>query len=232
MTYQLLRSLTQSWKLSQHSTGANPRTSQRTDRQHVERHTRSGGEHRQRFSVSRSKLRTDRMRRLSQGKTHQSTSEHVVNSVEVKQSEIIKKTVQRKIPIIHEKINQVSEQKENSIQRASTFDKLAVVPIEIQSPDPQDSAQHEAWFRQRSDRQRSISLTSKSRFLRSSTSTQRSMRQRCYKGKFQQPEPFTENSGDASGAVNRHRRQHFREQVEANAAHRHNTRTRSWRSQL
>ena len=33
------------------------------------RHTHSGGEDRQRFSVSRSKLRTHRMGRLSQGKT-------------------------------------------------------------------------------------------------------------------------------------------------------------------
>ena len=33
-----------------------------------------------------------------------------------KQSEIIKKTVQRKSPIIRQKINQVSKQKENSIQ--------------------------------------------------------------------------------------------------------------------
>ena len=35
-TYQLLRSPTQSWKLSQHSKGADPRTSHRTDRQHVD----------------------------------------------------------------------------------------------------------------------------------------------------------------------------------------------------
>ena len=35
----------------------------------------------------------------------------------------------------------------------------------MQSPDPQDSAEYEAWIRQRSDRQRSISLTSTSRFL-------------------------------------------------------------------
>ena len=39
-----------------------------------------------------------------------------MNSVEVKQSEIIKKTVQRKNPIIHEEMNQVSKQKEKSIQ--------------------------------------------------------------------------------------------------------------------
>ena len=37
------------------------------------------------------------------------------------------------------------------------------------------------------------------------------VRQRCYKGKFQQPKPFTENSGDAWGAVYRHRWSHFRE---------------------
>ena len=86
-------------------------------------HTQCGGEDRQRFSVSRSKLRNHRLRRLSQGKTQQWTSEQVVNSVEVKQSEIIKKTV-------------------------STFDKLAVVPIEIQSQDSQDCAEYEAWIRQ------------------------------------------------------------------------------------
>ena len=43
-------------------------------------------------------------------------NKHVQNSVEVKQSEIIKKTVQRKNPIIHETINHVSKQKGNSIQ--------------------------------------------------------------------------------------------------------------------
>ena len=37
----------------------------------MSRHTQSGGEHRQRFSVPRNKLRTHRMRRLSQGKTQQ-----------------------------------------------------------------------------------------------------------------------------------------------------------------
>ena len=42
--------------------------------------------------------------------------QQVVNSLDVKQSEIIKKTAQRKNPIIHEKINHVSKQKENSIQ--------------------------------------------------------------------------------------------------------------------
>ena len=46
-TYQLLRSPQQSWKLSQHSTGADPRTSHRSDRQHVD--TQSGGEDRQRL---------------------------------------------------------------------------------------------------------------------------------------------------------------------------------------
>ena len=35
------------------------------------RDTHSGGEYRQRFAVSRSKLRTHRMRRLSEGKTQQ-----------------------------------------------------------------------------------------------------------------------------------------------------------------
>ena len=50
-------------------TGASPRTSHRTDRQHVRTHTQTGGEDRQRFSISRSKLRMHRIRRLSQGKT-------------------------------------------------------------------------------------------------------------------------------------------------------------------
>ena len=40
----------------------------------------------------------------------------VVNSVEVKQSKIIKNTVQRKNPIIQQKMNQVSRQRGNSIQ--------------------------------------------------------------------------------------------------------------------
>ena len=151
--------------------------------------------------------------------------------MEVKQSEIIKNTVQRKNPIVQQEINQVSKQG-GTRSRASTSDKLAVVPSMIQSPDSQDSAEHEAWIGQRSNRQRSINLTSTSRFLRSSTSTKRSMCQRCHKGKSQQPKPFTENSGDASDAVCRHSRQHFREQVEANAAHRHSTRIRSWRCQL
>ena len=38
--------------------------------------------------------------------------QQVVNSVEVKQSKIIKNTAQRKNPIIQEKINQVSKQVE------------------------------------------------------------------------------------------------------------------------
>ena len=143
--------------------------------------------------------------------------------MEVKQSEIIKNTVQRKNPIVQQEINQVSKQG-GTRSRASTSDKLAVVPSMIQSPDSQDSAEHEAWIGQRSNRQRSINLTSTSRFLRSSTSTKRSICQRCHKGKSQQPKPFT--------AVYRHSRQHFREQVEANAAHRHSTRIRSWRCQL
>ena len=75
---------------------------------------KSGGEDPQRFSISRSKLRTHRMRKLSQSTTQQ--REQVVNSVEVKQSEIIKKTVQRISPIVQQKINQVSKQGENSIQ--------------------------------------------------------------------------------------------------------------------
>ena len=39
LTYQFLRSPKESWKLSQHSTGANPRTSRCTDRQHFKTHT-------------------------------------------------------------------------------------------------------------------------------------------------------------------------------------------------
>ena len=98
--------------------------------------------------------------------------------------------------------------------------------------DPQDGAEYEAGIRQRSNMQRSISLSNTSRFLRSSTSTKRSTCQMCYKGKFQQPRPNTENSGDALGAVYRHSRQHFLEQAEACAAHRHSTRARSWRCQV
>ena len=70
-TYQFFRSQKESWKLSQHSTGENPTTSHYTDRPHVRTHTQGGGEDRQRFSISRSKLRTHRMRRLSQGTTQQ-----------------------------------------------------------------------------------------------------------------------------------------------------------------
>ena len=161
---------------------------------------------------SSSMFRTHRMRRLSQDTIQQRVGEQVVNkhvqqvvnSVEVKQSKITKKTVQRKNPIVQQKINHVAS-KRRTRSRTSTSDKLAVVPSMIQSPDPQDSAEYEAWVRQRSDRQSSIGLTSTSRFLRSSLSTKRSMRQRCYKGKFQQPKSVTENSGDASGAVYRHR---------------------------
>ena len=80
-------------------------------------HTHVDGGNRQRFSTSRSKLRTRSMRRLSQARIQQRTSEQavnkhvqqVVNSVEVTQSEIIMTTVQRKNPIIHEKINHVSK---------------------------------------------------------------------------------------------------------------------------
>ena len=61
------------WNLSQHSTEANPRTSRCTDRQQAKTHTQSGGEDRQRFSISRSKLRKHQMPRLSQGTTQQRT---------------------------------------------------------------------------------------------------------------------------------------------------------------
>ena len=81
-------------------------------------HTPSGGEDRQKLSISRSQLRTHRMGRLSQDTIQQRTGEQlvnkhvqqVVNSVDVRLSEIVKKTVQRKNPIIHEKINHVSKQ--------------------------------------------------------------------------------------------------------------------------
>ena len=90
--------------------------------------TQSDGEDRQRFSISRSKLRTHKIRRLSQDTIQQRTAEQlvnkhvqqVVNSVEVKQSEIIKNTMQRKNPTVQQKINQVSKQKENSIQYQHT----------------------------------------------------------------------------------------------------------------
>ena len=65
----------------------------------------------------------------------------------MKQSEIVKNTVQRRNPIVQKKINQVSKQG-GTRSRASTPDKLAVVPSVIQSSDPQDSAEYEAWIRQ------------------------------------------------------------------------------------
>ena len=76
-TYQFLRSRRESWTLSQHSTGANPGTSRCTDRQHGpdHPHPHSGGEDHQRFSISRSKLRTHRMQRLSQDTIQQWTGE-------------------------------------------------------------------------------------------------------------------------------------------------------------
>ena len=87
-------------------------------------HTQSDGEDLQIFSISRRKLSTHRMRRLSQDTTQRRTGEQVVNkhvqkvvnSVEVKQSKIIKNTVQRKNLIVQQKTNQVSKQKGNSIQ--------------------------------------------------------------------------------------------------------------------
>ena len=66
---QFLRPQKESWKLSQHSTGANPRKSRYTDRQHVRTHTDKVLE--KIITISRSKLRTHRMRRLSQGTTQQ-----------------------------------------------------------------------------------------------------------------------------------------------------------------
>ena len=96
-------------------------------------HTQSGGEYDQRSSISRSKLRTHRMQRFV------SRHDPAVNSVEVKQSKIIKNTVLSKNPIVQEKINQVSKEGWTR-SRASTFDKLAVVSSVIQSEDPQDSA--------------------------------------------------------------------------------------------
>ena len=69
------------------------------------------------------------------------------------QSKIIKNTVQRKNPIVQQKINQVNKQK-GTPSRASTLDKLAVVPSVIQSQDPPDSAEYETWIRQRPNRQK------------------------------------------------------------------------------
>ena len=94
---------------------ANPRTSRCTDRQRVRTHTKVMEKI---VKDSSGKLRTHRMRRLSQDTIQQRTGEQVVNkhvqqvvnSVEVKQSKIIKNMGQRKNPVIHEKINQVSKQ--------------------------------------------------------------------------------------------------------------------------
>ena len=83
LTFPFLRLSKESWKLSQHSTGANPRTSHYTDRQHVRTHTQSGGEDRQIFSISRSKLRKHRIQRWSWHTFQSWTSEQVVNSVEM-----------------------------------------------------------------------------------------------------------------------------------------------------
>ena len=69
------------------------------------------------------------------------------------QSKIIKNTVHRKKPIVQQKINQVSKQK-GTRSRASTLDKLAVVPSVIQSQDPPDSTDYEAWIRQRPNKQK------------------------------------------------------------------------------
>ena len=135
--------------------------------------TQSGGEDRQRFkqqvanaqdakSVSRHDPAVNRRtsRKLSGGQAVRDHQEHRAQ----------------------QKISLVSKQGRTR-SSASTSDKLAVVSSVIQSPDPQDSAEYEAWSRQRSDRQRSISLTSTSRFLRNSISTTRSMCQRRYKRK-------------------------------------------------
>ena len=63
----------------------------------------------------------------------------------------------------------------------------------IQSPDPQDSAEYEAWMRQAKINRFDENVE----ILEEQYIEKKSMRQRCYKGKFQQPKPFTENSGDA-----------------------------------
>ena len=86
-------------------------------------------------------------------------AQQVVDPVELKQSEIIRNTGQRKNPIVQQKINEVSKQKRRTRSRASTSDKLAEVLSVVQSPDPHDSAEYEAWIRQRSDRQRSTRST-------------------------------------------------------------------------
>ena len=86
-------------------------------------HTQSDGEDRQRFAISRSKLRTHRMRRLSQDTIHQRTGERVVNK-HVQQcrklsgGEAVQDLQEDRTenPIVLQKINQVSKQKGNSIQ--------------------------------------------------------------------------------------------------------------------
>ena len=90
-------------------------------------HAQSGGDDHQRYLIStRSTLRAHKTQRLCPDRVQQRTDEqlvnkhfqHVVNSVEVKRSNIIKQlkrtvpkiiknTVQRKNPIIQEKINLV-----------------------------------------------------------------------------------------------------------------------------
>ena len=54
--------------------------------------------------------------------------QQVVNSVELKQSKIIKNTVQRKNPNIQQKINQGSKQR-GTQAKANTFDKLTVCQV-------------------------------------------------------------------------------------------------------
>ena len=58
-------------------------------------------------------------------------AQHDVHTVKMEHPKIIKNTVQRKNLIIQEKINQVSMQVE--LPRASTFDKIDVVPGVMQS---------------------------------------------------------------------------------------------------
>ena len=126
-----LRSQKESWKLSQHSSGANPGTSRCTDRQHGHDHTHKVVEKiiKDAQSHAASCERTGCNGCLKTG----SSSEHVANkhvqqvvntegaaiqhyqeddTVRRAVPKIITNTAQRKNPIIQEKINQVSKQVE------------------------------------------------------------------------------------------------------------------------
>ena len=115
------RSPEESWKLSQHPAGANPRTSRSTDRQHVRTHTKCWRRSSKILTLTQQVANAQDAKIVSRHdpavnwwtSCKQVVNKHVqqvVNSVEVKQSKIIKNTAQRKNPIIQQKINQVSKQ--------------------------------------------------------------------------------------------------------------------------